>query len=220
MPRRKPHGWPRYMVTRRLASGATGYYWVAPSWAVKRGWLTGSEALGSDYAEAKRRCDEVLNPQLDAWRTRNGVLMPTARCAVGTFDWMVMLYKTSPKYRDKAEKTRRDYDAVLGMISKHLLKDGRTFGDIPLASIKPGVADRLYDRLKVKAGGGERTRTAILAMRVAQRAWNVARRDKPEHVPFENPFVKMDLTYKANPTRPVTAVSPGHGFQAGALFSF
>src|SRR3712207_3339483 len=41
-------------------------------------------------------------------------------------------------------------------------------------------------------------------MRVAQRAWNVARRDKPDHVPAENPFAKMGLSYKAKPTRPVT----------------
>ena len=30
MPRRKPLGWPRYMVPRRLKSGATAYYWDHP----------------------------------------------------------------------------------------------------------------------------------------------------------------------------------------------
>jgi hypothetical protein len=45
-----------------------------------------------------------------------------------------------------------------------------------LQSITPGAADRLFEKLKKKPGGGERIRTAILAMRVAQRAWNIAQR--------------------------------------------
>ena len=68
MPRRKPLGWPRYMVPRRLRSGATAYYWVFPTWAKKDGCTLNIEALGTDYADAKKRCDEVLNPQFDAWR--------------------------------------------------------------------------------------------------------------------------------------------------------
>ena len=71
MPRRKPIGWPKLMVGRRLKSGATAYYWVPPTWAVKAGCKMRSEALGTDYAEAKRRCDELLNPHFDAWRLRD-----------------------------------------------------------------------------------------------------------------------------------------------------
>src|SRR5215210_2654014 len=121
MPRRKPLGWPRYMVPRRLASGVIGYYWTPPTWAVKAGCSMTSEALGTDYGEAKRRCDDLLNPQFDAWRTRDQAPSSAERARVGTFDWMVGLYRSSPKYRDKSEKTRRDYDAVLNLISKHVL---------------------------------------------------------------------------------------------------
>jgi hypothetical protein len=84
------------------------------------------------------------------------------------------------------------------------MKDGRRFGAVALASISPGVADRLFIKLKARPSGGERVRTAILAMRVCQRAWNVARRDKPEWVPSINPFEKMGLSYRPRPTRPVT----------------
>jgi hypothetical protein len=187
------------MVPRRLADGSIAYYWVAPTWAVKTGYFNRSEPLGTDYGEAKRRCDEFLNPTFDEWRTRGGTPAPLGQAAIGTFDWMVGVNKSSPKYSGKGEKTRRDY-----LISQHVLKDGRTFGSLALKSITPGVADRLYERLRVKANGTERTRTAILAMRVAQRAWNVARRDKPDHVAFENPFAKMGLSYTAKPTRPVS----------------
>lgn len=59
-------------------------------------------------------------------------------------------------------------------------------------------------RLKLKLDGTERTRTAILAMRVCQRAWNLARRAKPNLVPASNPLEKMGLSYTAKPTRPVS----------------
>jgi integrase len=204
MPRRKPLGWPRYMVTRRLKSGAIAYYWVIPSWAKQNGCALEIEALGTDYADAKKRCDELLNPQLDAWRKREEIALPSDQIVPGTFDWMVATYKTHPKYTKMPAKTRKSYDSVLSLVSRYVLIDGRTFGSISRRDITPGATDRLFEKLKVKSNGGERTRTALLAMRVCQRAWNVALRDKPKAIPAFNPFAKMEITYKAKPTRPVT----------------
>lgn len=204
MPGRKPLGWPRYMVPRRLRSGATSYYWVISTWAKKNGCTLNIEALGTDYADAKKRCDELLNPQFDAWRKREEIALPSDQAVPGTFDWLVAIYKTHPKYNKKPAKTRRSYDSVLNLVSKHALKNGRTFGGLSIGSITPGVTDRLFEKLKVKGDGSERTRTAVLAMRVCQRAWNVAWRDKPGAVPAINPFAKMDLEYAAKITRPVS----------------
>ena len=81
MPRRKPLGWPRYMVARRLKSGATAYYWDIPSWAKRNGCALEIEALGTDYADAKKRCDELLNPQFDAWRKREDIALPSDHAA-------------------------------------------------------------------------------------------------------------------------------------------
>src|SRR5450759_1930041 len=195
MPRRKPLGWPRYMVTRRLKSGAIAYYWVIPSWAKQNGCALEIEALGTDYADAKKRCDELLNPQLDAWRKREEIALPSDQIVPGTFDWMVATYKTHPKYTKMPAKTRKSYDSVLSLVSRYVLIDGRTFGSISLRDITPGATDRLFEKLKVKSNGGERTRTALLAMRVCQRAWNVALRDKPKAIPAFNPFAKMEITY-------------------------
>jgi hypothetical protein len=58
MPRRKPPGWPVYMVAKRLRGGITGYYWAPPTWALKKGCQMNGEALGSDYAE---RSAAVMN---------------------------------------------------------------------------------------------------------------------------------------------------------------
>jgi hypothetical protein len=204
MQRRKPLGWPRYMVARRLKSGATAYYWAIPSWAQRQGCKLEIEALGTDYADAKKRCDELLNPQLDAWRTHEDITLARGQAAHGTFDWMVEVYKTSPLYYEKPAKTRKSYDAVLRLASQHNLKDGRSFGMLALNSITPGAADRLFARLKELPNGRKRVRTAVLSVTVCKRAWNIARRDKPQIVPPANPFDKMEISYEPKPTRPVS----------------
>jgi hypothetical protein len=89
MPRCKPLGWPRYMVARRLKSGTISYYWVPPSWAKGNGCPFECEVLGTDYGIAKKRCDELLNLQFDAWRKRGVVNLPSDRPTTGTFDWMI-----------------------------------------------------------------------------------------------------------------------------------
>jgi hypothetical protein len=104
MPRRKPAGWPKLMVSKHLKDGLTAYYYDPPTWAKKKGCPVKAEALGTDYAHAKKRCDEVLNPQFDAWRTGNGPIATSA--ATGTFDWMVSVYKGNPKYKDKPADTK------------------------------------------------------------------------------------------------------------------
>lgn len=192
------------MVAKRLKNGDVAYYWDVPTWSRRSGCLVAGEALGKNYAVAKQRCDEVLNPQFDAWRTRDEVGATQDRPLPSSFDWMVAIYKTHPKYTKKPVKTRKSYDSVLRLVSKHVLKDGRTFGSLPLRSITPGATDRLFEKLKVKDDGNERRRTAVLAMRVCQRAWNVAWRDKSGQIPNINPFKKMDLEYEPKLTRPVS----------------
>lgn len=204
MPRSKPAGWPKLMVAKRLRNGVTAYYWRPHTWAKKAGCPMQSEALGMDYGEAKRRCDELLNQQLDQWCATGETLSKVGRVIVGTFDWMVSIYKTAPRYRRLPARTQKSYDAVLHWVSEHRLQDGRTFGSISLTSISPGAADRLYEKLKVRADGRPRERMAGLAMSVCKRAWNVARRDHPKEVPLLNPFEKMGLRYRSQLTRPVT----------------
>jgi hypothetical protein len=203
MPRRKPLGWPRYMVARRLKSGAVAYYWVLPTWSKRKGCPLQVEALGCDYAVAKQRCDAVLNLQFGAWR-RHQEVAPSNQAVSGTFDWMIAIYKSSPLFQKLPAKTQKSYDAALRLVSRHQLKDNRTFGMISLTSITPGAADRLFAKLRQKPDGGDRIRTAVLSITICKRAWNVARRDKPKTVPWENPFDKMEISYDPKPTRPVT----------------
>jgi integrase len=191
------------MVEKLLRSGAVSYYWAPPTWARKAGCSVHAEALGTDNARAKKRCDDVLNTQFEAWRTK-GKNPEAAGPPEGTFNWMATLYKTAPRYLKRPAKTRKSYDASLAIVSKFGLSDGRLFGSLSLASITPGAADRLFAKLCVGIKG-QRARTAVMCMAVCKVAWNVAMRDRPDLVPALNPFAKIDLSaYRPKATRPVT----------------
>src|SRR5262249_1347946 len=118
--RRKPAGWPKLMVAKRLKGGAVGYYGDVPRWGEKKGGPLESEALGADYAIAKQRCDEVFNPQFDSWRVSSSPeLVRPDRPLVGTFDWLVATYKALPKYTRRPIKTRVLYDRALRLVSQY-----------------------------------------------------------------------------------------------------
>jgi hypothetical protein len=202
MKTRKPVGWPKYMRAKRLSQGLEAYFWEPPTWARKQGCPVRAEALGHDYATAKRRCDETLNPQFHSWRTRSSI--PNQGPAEGTFDWMVAIYKQNRKYTSLPARTIKDIDRALAHASKYPLNDGCNFGTLQLTSITPGAADKLFERLRLKEDGTRRDRTALLTMQYCRRAWNVARRERPRSIPNDNPFEGMDISYKAESVRPIT----------------
>ena len=129
MRRRKPVGWPSYLTGKKLSAGRIAYYWQPPTWARKLDCPIQAEALGADYAEGKRRCDDILNPQFRAWLHRNE-LVGTGDPVPSTFAWLVGVYKTSPLYLKCSGGTRADYDAVLSVVVSHVLRDGRNFGKL------------------------------------------------------------------------------------------
>ncbi len=200
MPRRKPAGWPDLMIEKRLSTGAFAYYWAPPTRAKRAGYCVTSEALGSDYGAAKERCDNILNPHYRAWLNKGQEEVPS-NLRVGSFDWLVSVYKASPKYTKLPSETRSSYDRALRLVSQHQLSDKRALGFMPIVTFTPGAVDALFEKLKIDSKGEERVRTAVLAMQVCRRAWTVARRAEPRRVPLDNPFSKMGLFHKAKPTR-------------------
>lgn len=201
--KRKPLGWPKYMIAKRLAGGRLAYYWQPPTWAKKRSCPMAAEGLGADFPAAKDRCDSLLNPQFDSWR-RGGEAAEAGRAVIpGSLDWLFSVYKSAPQFTRLSKGTRSDYDRALNMVAGHLLKDGRRFGAIALKSITPGAADKIYEKLKI-GKTSERSRTAKLCMDVCRRAWAVGFRKKPAIVPVINPFAKMEISYQAKSNRAAT----------------
>ncbi len=166
------------------------YYWKLPTWAKKADCKIEAEALGKDYANAKARCDDVLNPQLDAWR-KGETVSPEAR--VGTLKWLVEIFKEDEKFSSLGSLTQRDYQSGFELITSYSLKNGRRFGETSLKAVTPIVIDKIYKKLSARSDGSQRRTTVNKAMRAMRRAWNVMYRRYPNDVPKQNPFAKMDL---------------------------
>jgi hypothetical protein len=196
---RKPLGWPKYMEGKPVG-GAIRYFWNAPSWARKRNCPIKSEALGPDYAAAKARCDDYLNPLFKSWLT-GGDSDAKRRAPIGSFDWLVVDYKSTGKYRKRPPRTRSSYDRALEDVAGFTLTDGRRFGVLNVNSIKAATVDKLYEKLKIGADGKTRHRSALLAMTVCKLAWNTAQRIHPSIVPAANPFKGVEVEYEPKQNR-------------------
>jgi hypothetical protein len=51
---------PRYVIRKRLRGGGWGYFFNVPTWARNAGCPIANEPLGTDYAAAVARAENVL----------------------------------------------------------------------------------------------------------------------------------------------------------------
>jgi hypothetical protein len=104
---------PRYVRRKWLRSGVWAYFFEVPTWARKQGCTLANEALGTDYAAAVARAENVLLPAFDSWRTAGASDLLPSGPALGSFDWMVSEFKASPKFAELGPRTRKDHDRLL-----------------------------------------------------------------------------------------------------------
>jgi hypothetical protein len=202
--KRKPLGWPEYMLAKP-SKGVVRYYWNAPSWARKRDCPIKSEALGVDYGAAKTRCDTFLIPLFDSWRTGGASDTDVRkRAVVGSFDWAISSYKATKRYSNRPARTRASYDSALASVADYKLTDGRRIGDLSVKSVTPAVVERLYEKLKIDKDGKPRLRSALLSISVCKLAWSAANRAHPAIVTSANPFVGLEIEYDPKKNRPAT----------------
>lgn len=192
---------PRYVRRKPLSDGQWAYFFEPPTWARAGGCPVAAEALGSEYDGAVRRAEDVLLPALDSWRTGGRSDMVPVGVRLGTFDWLVSIFKGHHAWRDIDPKTRRLYDQGLALVADYGLKDGARVGSKQIADFTRGFADDIYAKILVveeKAADGnviarERRRFANAAMTACRRAWFVGQRAEEATVPAINPFAKMGL---------------------------
>lgn len=205
---------PRYVVTRPLASGATGFYWVLPGYFRKLGCDMANEPLGTDYVVAcgedgrgGRAC--VLNETFDAWNgARKGdpstVLGPSR---FGTVDWLFREYKRSAAYAERVSpRSRADYDYVMQLVAELPTKAGDTVGDRQIKAITPRSADKIYASI-VAGGRGERFRQGEKAIAICKRAWAVVHRLHPDLFDRATPNPWVGVTVKRRTVAAKKAVS-------------
>jgi len=120
---------------------------------------------------------------------------------VGTFDWLVTVFKRHQTWADIDRKTQRMYDQGLALVANYILKDGARVGSKQIAGFTRGFVDALYSKILVveerNSDGDvilrERRRFANAAMTACRRAWFIGQRAEEKLVPALNPFAKMGL---------------------------
>ncbi len=186
----KPIGWPRYMIAKRLASGVVAYYWNARGGDTAAGFKLHREPLGTDYAEAIKRADQ-LNAHLDSWRDGRGAEKSLdVGPKYGTADWWIESYTRSPAFAKLKERTKPSYLHQLRLFTEIPTRTGGRVGDLPAKSITPAAVDKIYEALR---GGkdGTKLRRANHTIDIAKKAWTVVQRTHPQQFVAANPFVGL-----------------------------
>ena len=193
---------PRYVRRKRL-SHSWGYFFDVPTWARKRGCEL-NEPLGTDYAAAVLRAEQVLLPAFDSWRTGGSDGKPNLGVIKGSIDWMFDEFRrtwkevTAKRPRPLSPGQCRVHETGIGMIADYVLQDGRRLGMRRVTSLDTAFVDDLFKRLLYKKENGtdaliERRTTTNHAMKTARNAWNAVSRANPGVFPLKNPFEKMGL---------------------------
>jgi len=201
---------PRYTRRKPLTGGRWGYFFEPPTWARRTGCPIDAEPLGRDYDLAVRRAEDVLLKAFDSWRTGGLTDMVPIGPSIGTFDWLVSVFKGHLAWKEIDRKTQRLYEQGLKLFADHILKDGSRVGSKKLKDFNRGFVDAVYAKLLViqaKDPQGNlvtrtRRRFANAAMIACRRAWNIGKRAEEEIVPEVNPFAKMGLKKRGPGEKP------------------
>lgn len=215
---------PRYVLRKPCKGSGWAYFFNVPMWARKAGCAVRNEPLGTDYAKAVERAETVLLPAFDSWRTGGRSDATPTTAVPGTLDWVFAEYRADRRYTKLDARTRRNHDAGFRLVGRYVLKDGREFGRLRLATIDTAVVDALYEKLLVvneTTADGEvierERRTSINhAMKSCRRAWNVASRRNPGKMPAINPFARMGLKSSDRNT-PTATLDELKAFRAKAI---
>jgi hypothetical protein len=173
-----------------------------PQWAGKKSCPVENEPLGTDYAVAMLRAQDVLLPAFDSWLGSGDDGKPDVGILPGTLDWLFHTFRPTWK-QVTAKRTKplspgqcRVHETGIKLICEDKLQDGRRLGTVRLSKIDTAFADDLFGKLLFKEVNGEKSerRTTVNhAMKTARTAWNTVGRAHPQLVPAKNPFEKMGL---------------------------
>ena len=205
---------PRYVILKRLASGATAFYFNVPTRYRKLGCTIPNEPLGDDYAVA---CGDdgnggraaALNAIFDEWDAmRRGRPITGERAPrYGTVDWLFREYKRSKAYLEKvALRSRPDYERTMLLVADIVTKKGDRIGDRKIKSITPVSADKIYEII-IAGPRGERLRQGEKAVALCRRAWRVVQRLYPVEFDRDVPNPWDGVTRKRRTKKTKAAVT-------------
>jgi hypothetical protein len=205
---------PRYVISKPLASGLTGFYWNVPSYYRKLGCTIPNEPLGTDYemacgSDGNGGRGAALNGLFGEWNgKRCGESAPTGRLyRFGTVDWLFREYKSNKAYLEKvAPRSRPDYERAILLIADTLTKNGDRVGSHSVRSITPRGADKIYEKI-ILGPNGKRLRQGEKAISLCRKAWRVVHRLYPDEFDRKVPNPWEGVTRERRVKRKKAAVT-------------
>lgn len=169
----------RYLTFRPRHNGTNRYYWQPDKALASAGWKM--RRLSDNLAEAMTEA-EGINQSVDQWRLN--LIDRPANAAPGTVDAAIESYKASRRYKEKADRTRKDYDYYLDRISEWA-------GAEPAALISAKMVQDLYETNREKS-----SRKASYLIQVLRLLFSHAERESI--IPIgTNPARRPGIDYKA-----------------------
>ncbi|WP_186415367.1 hypothetical protein [Pannonibacter sp. P2PFMT1] len=145
---------PRYCLAKTRADGRIAWYWTPPSRdknaAAKAGepFPFTTVALGAGLSQAELdRAAAHQNGLLDAWRAgRTEPGEASSITAYGTVGWLLAQYQKEKVFlANVSERSRADYRNLFKRLTDHPTKTGKPLGALPVRTISPRAAQKLYD---------------------------------------------------------------------------
>ncbi len=211
---------PRYVIAKRLSTGATSFYFNVPVLYRKRGCPVRNAPLGVDFGAMIGRA-RTLNELVDEWLDARRGLPVSGEAAprIGTVDWLFREYKGSNAYTEKVSKVSRpSYEKTMRMIGNTLTKKGDRVGSRPIKSVTPRGADKLYD-IFIQGKNGLRLRQGEKAVGLCRKAWRVVHRLFPEEFDpkIPNPWLGVTMKTRVKVTKPAVTREQVYKFAHGCI---
>lgn len=128
-----------YLTSKRLANGEVAYYFNIPARLIPEGCTIKSQPLGKDYFRACQKALELFEQLKTFKKTGENI-------NIKSVSGLWRLYRESRFYKELAERTKKDYTYVFGLIEKKENKSGQSLSSVSLDLFDNDTAYRLYER--------------------------------------------------------------------------
>lgn len=197
---------PRFVIAKAGKAGLTFYwnpptYWKTNAEAAGRGYPFHSQKLGTGLSQAALDAAALPhNARFDEWR-QGGVTSPERRYAAhGSVEWLFEQYLASDIFKRRVGlRARPDYVLMFKAIADVPTKTGGRFGQLPVASVSPAAAEKIYARM-IAGGHYRRGEKAVM---YAKTVWRLMQPHHPREFARDvpNPWVGVQLVKRTRATK-------------------
>ncbi|WP_339892897.1 hypothetical protein [uncultured Devosia sp.] len=193
---------PKFVIVKHGKIGPT-FYWNPPVYWRKRAALEGrsypfeSQKLGSNLSQSELQ--SAANPHnalFEEWRLGKTSTPSRTYAAHGTVEWLFEQYQASTIFKRRVSvRSRPDYARVFNAIANQPTKTGGRFGQLPVASVTPAAAEKIYVRMLE----GDTFRRGEKAVMYCKTAWRLMQPHHPREFGKDvpNPWVGVQLVKRA-----------------------